>query len=57
MIDSTITHACAPDSDTKAEAGGFITQIHAITDGLGKPLDFILTAGQGSNVGQGNALL
>jgi len=26
--------------------GGFTTKIHAITDGLGNPLDFILTGGQ-----------
>ena len=67
LIDSTITrvHACAAGaagSDAETEAlgrskGGFSTKIHAITDGLGNPLDFILTAGQASDVGQGEALL
>ena len=67
LIDSTITraHACAAGatgSNAEAEAlgrskGGFTTKIHAITDALGNPLDFILTAGQASDVGQADALL
>jgi transposase len=67
LIDSTIAraHACAAGaagSDAETEAlgrskGGFTTKIHAITDGLGNPLDFILTAGQASDIGQGHALL
>ena len=67
MIDSTIAraHACAAGaagSNAETEAlgrskGGFTTQIHAITDALGNPLDFILTAGQASDVGQADALL
>jgi hypothetical protein len=67
LIDSTITraHACAAGaagSDAETEAlgrskGGFTTKIHAITDGLGNPLDFSLTAGQASDIGQGEALL
>ncbi len=67
LIDSTIarTHACAAGaagSDAETEAlgrskGDFSTKIHAITDGLGNPLDFILTAGQASDVGQGKTLL
>jgi transposase len=67
LIDSTIAraHACAAGaagSDAETEAlgrskGGFTTKIHAITDGLGNPLDFILTAGQASDIGQGEALL
>ena len=62
LIDSTITraHACAAGatgSNAEAEAlgrskGGFTTKIHAITDALGNPLDFILTGGQSSDVGQ-----
>ena len=57
LIDSKITrtHAYAvgaAGSNAEAEAlgrskGGFTTKIHAITDALGNPLDFILTgAGQ-----------
>jgi len=67
LIDSTITraHACAAGatgSNAEAEAlgrskGGFTTKIHAITDALGKPLDFILTGGQSSDIGQADALL
>jgi transposase len=67
LIDSTIAraHACAAGaagSNAKAEAlgrskGGFTTKIHAITDALGNPLDFILTAGQASDIGQAEALL
>lgn len=67
LIDSTIVraHACsagAAGSDAETEAlgrskGGFTTKIHAITDGLGNPLDFILTAGQASDIGQAEPLL
>jgi transposase len=67
LIDSTITraHACAAGavgSSSEAEAlgrskGGFTTNIHAITDALGNPLDFILTGGQSSDVGQADVLL
>jgi transposase len=67
LIDSTITraHACAAGaagSSPEAEAlgrskGGFTTKIHAITDALGNPLDFILTAGQASDIGQAENLL
>jgi transposase len=56
LIDSPITrvHAYAPsapgsspETETLGRSkGGFTTKIHAITDALGKPLDFILTAGQ-----------
>jgi transposase len=37
--------------------GGFTTKIHAITDALGNPLDFILTPGQASDIGQAENLL
>ena len=67
LIDSTIAraHACsagAAGSNAEAEAlgrskGGFTTKIHAITDALGKPLDFILAGGQASDVGQADTLL
>jgi transposase len=67
LIDSTITraHACAAGaagSSSEAEAlgrskGGFTTKIHALTDALGNPLDFIVTAGQASDIGQAESLL
>jgi transposase len=67
LIDSTITraHACAAGAaGSRAEiealgwsTGGFTTKIHAITDGLGNPLDVILTGGQDSDIGQAEALL
>jgi transposase len=37
--------------------GGFGTKIHAITDGLGNPLGFVLTGGQASDIGQADTLL
>jgi hypothetical protein len=67
VIDSIITHAHAcvagvAGSSFEAGAlgrskGGFTTKIHAITDALGNPLDFILTGGQASDIGQAGALL
>ncbi len=50
------------DGNAGAEAlgrsrGGFGTKIHAITDALGNPLDFVLTGGQASDIGQAEALL
>lgn len=67
LIDSTITraHACAAGaagSSAEKEAlgrskGDFTTKIHAITDALGNPLDFILTGGQASDIGQAENLL
>lgn len=67
FIDSTINraHACAAGaagSNAEAEAlgrsrGGFSTKVHTITDALGLPLGFILTGGQRSDIGQGQALL
>lgn len=67
LIDSTVAraHACAAGaagSTAQAEAlgrskGGYTTKIHAITDALGNPLDFILTGGQASDIGQAEALL
>jgi transposase len=67
FLDSTIVraHACAagqPESTAEAEAlgrsrGGFSTKVHAITDALGNPLDFVLTAGQAADITQAEALL
>ena len=67
LIDSTVVraHACAAgavgsDAQTQAlgrSSGGFSTKIHTLTDALGNPLAFILTAGQASDIGQARALL
>jgi transposase len=67
LIDSTAVraHACAAGaagSNSEIEAlgrsrDGFGTKIHAITDALGNPLDFVLTGGQASDIGQPPALL
>jgi len=37
--------------------GGFSTKIHAVTDALGNPLDFLLTGGQAADITQAEALL
>ena len=63
MIDSTIvrSHACSAGLFQEREAlgrskGGFTTKIHASTDALGNPLNFILTAGQKSDISQAKLL-
>jgi transposase len=50
-------HSCAGDEALGRSRGGFGTKVHAITDALGNPLDFILTGGQESDIGQAEALL
>ena len=60
FIDSTVNraHPCAAgaaQSDAESEAlgrsrGGFSTKVHAITDALGNPLEFVLTGGQASDI-------
>lgn len=40
-----------------ARAGGFSTQLHALTHALGNPLDFVLTPGQAADLQQAEALL
>jgi transposase len=70
LLDSTIirAHPCAAgaahsDEETKPDQalgrsrGGFSTKIHLIVDGLGNPLDFILTAGQVNDITQAPDLL
>jgi transposase len=70
LLDSTIirAHPCAagvpsPDQEPKPDQalgrsrGGFSTKIHLIVDGLGNPLDFILTGGQVNDITQAPALL
>lgn len=67
LIDATVirAHPCAAgaaESSAEAEAlgrshGGFGTKIHAITDGLGNPLDFVLTCGQAHDVSPAETLL
>ena len=37
--------------------GGFSTKIHAVTDALGNPLDFVLTGGQAADITQAETLL
>ena len=37
--------------------GGFGTKVHAITDALGNPLDFVLTGGQASDIGKADRWL
>lgn len=37
--------------------GGFSTKIHALTDALGNPVDFVLTGGQAADITQAEALL
>lgn len=67
MIDATIVraHACAAGYNkdgNEAQAlgrskGGFTTKIHALVDGLGNPIKFILTAGNRNDVTQAADLL
>lgn len=67
LIDSTVirAHPCAAGaakSNAEAEAlgrsrGGFGTKVHAITDGLGNPIDFVLTGSQVHDACQAEALL
>lgn len=67
--DGTIirAHPCAAGAPAKRggqesqalgrSTGGFTSKIHALVDGLGNPLDFVLTGGQRHDVTQGPALL
>lgn len=70
LLDSTIirAHPCAAGAPSPAEEpkpdqalgrsrGGFSSKIHLIVDGLGNPIDFILTAGQVNDITQAPALL
>ncbi len=69
MIDSTVVraHPCAAGAMKKEgqeenqalgrSRGGFSTKIHVLVDGLGNPLDFILTGGQVADVTQAKPLL
>lgn len=66
MIDGTIVgaHACAAgyikdghDQEALGRSkGGLTTKIHALVDGLGNPLKFILTDGQRNEMTQGEKL-
>ena len=66
MIDATIVraHACASGYGKGSQAqeslgrskGGFTTKIHALVDGLGNPLKFILTPGQRNDITQAEEL-
>ena len=65
MIDATIVraHACAAGYGSQdveglgRSHGGFTTKIHAKVDALGNPLQFVVTAGQRSEITQANFLL
>ena len=37
--------------------GGFGTKLHIAVDGLGNPVEFILTGGQEADINQGKALI
>ena len=41
----------------RAQSGRFSTKVHITVDGLGNPLHFILTGGQGNDIAQAEALL
>lgn len=67
--DGTIirAHPCAAGAPAKRvgqdsqalgrSKGGFSSKIHALVDGLGNPLDFVLTGGERHDVTQGTVLL
>lgn len=67
MIDATIVraHACASGytkegNESQAlgrSKGGFTTKIHALVDGLGNPIKFILTGGHRNDITQAAELL
>jgi|SRR5580704_8474489 transposase len=67
MIDATIVraHACASGysregNETQAlgrSKGGFTTKIHALVDGLGNPIKFIVTGGHRNDITQAEELL
>jgi transposase len=66
LMDSTIVraHPCAAGARKSDEdpalgrsRGGFSTKIHVKVDALGNPLEFLLSAGQVSDVSQAPALL
>ena len=67
MIDATIVraHACAAGylkDGSEAQAlgrskGGFTTKIHALVDGLGNPIKFILTGGHRNDITQAAELV
>jgi transposase len=69
ILDSTLVraHPCAAGAPAAragqaAQAlgrsrGGFTSKIHVVVDGLGLPLDFILTPGQRHDITQGPALI
>lgn len=67
MADATLVraHACAAGYGKDSQSiealgrskGGFTTKIHALVDGLGNPLRFILTAGQRNDITQAENLI
>lgn len=67
FLDSTVVraNACAAGakgSNARDEAlgrsrGGFSTKIHTVVDALGNPLEFVLTGGEASDIGQAERLV
>ena len=66
MIDGTIIrahrHAAGARGGQESQGlgrscGGFSSKVHGKADGLGMPLDFIITPGQASDIGQAEALV
>ena len=69
LLDSTVmrAHPCAAGASAAQggqaahalgrSRGGFSTKTHVVVDGLGNPLDLVLTAGQSHDVTQGPRLL
>ncbi len=69
LLDGTVirAHPCAAGAPTRQggqahqalgySRGGFSTKIHIVVDGLGYPLDFVLTGGQAHESTQAAALL
>lgn len=67
MVDATIirAHTCSAGYEKEGNAkhalgrskGGFTTKVHALCDGLGNPLTFILTPGQRADITQGDELI
>ena len=66
MIDGTVIrahrHAAGARGGQELQGlgrscGGFSSKVHAKIDGLGMPLDIILTKGQASDIGQAEALV
>jgi transposase len=45
------------DEETGRSRGGLTTKVHAVTDGLGNPLHFVLSSGNRNDIGMAQTLL